>query len=266
MNDELARLSGERILVTGASGSIGTELVDRLLWSHLSAVLATDVWSMDVTRRSKIHAVFADFQPTLVFHLAGAKHAPLGEEDPAEAAQINITGTRNVLERAADHGARVVTASTCKACNPETAYGATKLIAERMTLNAGGSVARFFNVRESSGNVFEIWRRLPEVAPIPVTPCKRRFMSVDAAVRLLLWTAHLPSGRYTVTGTRPELMADVAAALYPDRAVVHIPPRTGDRIEEPALAAQERAFPVKHGIARVVSPHDQTAVREQVAA
>lgn len=260
------RLEGERILVTGAAGSIGTRLVEKLLWSHSSLVEPTDRDTMDVTSYLDVEFAFTQFRPTLVFHLAGAKHAPLGEEDPTEAAAVNITGTEQVLHCARNYGARVVTASTCKACNPETAYGATKLIAERMTLNAGGSVARFYNVRETCGNVFAIWKALPASEPIPITACTRRFMSVDDAVRLLVWCAVLEPGRYTIAGARSENMWTVASQLYPGRAVRPIPLRRGDRRDEPAWATQETVSAAAPGIVRVVSPHDQAAVAEEVAA
>jgi FlaA1/EpsC-like NDP-sugar epimerase len=251
-----------RALVTGAAGSIGSALVSALSGD----VLTTDRDSLDVTDAFETKRAVRAFEPTVIFHLAGAKHAPLGEEDPWEAAEINICGTRNVLEAAADVGARVVTASTCKACNPETAYGATKLIAERMTLNAGGSVARFYNVRESSGNVFELWRAIPEDEPIPVTPCSRRFMSIDEAVNLLLRCAVLPSGRYTVAHAESESMETVARQLYPGRALTFIPPRRGDRLEEPAWASQERAYHEVEGILRIVATHDLEPAREALAA
>lgn len=259
-------LDGARVLITGANGSIG-----QALSAHLGRhnVLPTDVvgvLDLDVTSPSAVYVRFMQFKPTLVFHLAGAKHAQLGEEDPAEAAKINITGTSNVLYEAAKYGARVVTASTCKACNPETAYGATKLIAERMTLNAGGSVARFFNVRESSGNVFELWRDLPESAPIPVTPCLRRFMSMDDAVRLLIHAAEAPSGRYTVSTAKLQAMAEVASETWPGRQQVKIAPRRGDRREEPALSSCEWVSLPVGGIVQVTSPHDIEHAREEVAA
>jgi FlaA1/EpsC-like NDP-sugar epimerase len=221
---------------------------------------------MDVTDTRTVGRVVSAFKPDVIFHLAGAKHAPLGEEDPWEAANINITGTRNVLRAAKWGGARVITASTCKACNPETAYGATKLIAERMTLNAGGSVARFYNVRESSGNVFELWRAVPKSDPIPVTPCRRRFMSVSEAVRLLLRCVELPPGRYTLGNVRSEDMAGVAHALYPGRAITFIPARRGDRLEEPVMASQEVAFKVGEGIWRIKSTHDQLDLEEASSA
>ena len=259
MNEELFALQDEHILITGAQGSIGSALA-----KALPHAVATDKDTMDVTK-SHTWLAITEMRPTLIFHLAGAKHAPQGEEDPNEAAQINIFGTQNVLWAAEDVGARVVTASTCKACNPETAYGATKLIAERMTLNAGGSVARFYNVRESAGNVFEIWRAIPEDEPIPFTACKRRFISIDEAVRLLLWSAVLHSGRYTLSNAVSVEMEDVAEATYPDRPRVQIPRRRGDRAEEPLMAKQERPYSTRApGIIRVVSPHD--LVREAVAA
>ena len=111
------------------------------------------------------------------------------------ALEVNVLGTRNVLAHAPE-GSHVVTASTCKACEPETAYGASKLVAERVTLNAGGSVARFYNVVESSGNVFEIWSELDPSEPLEVTPCRRYFISLAEAVSLVVWTAILPPARY----------------------------------------------------------------------
>jgi FlaA1/EpsC-like NDP-sugar epimerase len=251
-----------KTLVTGADGSIGSVLVRALNLKYSAAVLGTDRDTMDVTDARTVGRVVSNFRPGVIFHLAGAKHAPLGEEDPWEAANINITGTRNVLRAAKWSGARVITASTCKACNPETAYGATKLIAERMTLNAGGSVARFYNVRESSGNVFELWRAVPKLDPIPVTPCRRRFMSVSEAVRLLLRCVELPPGRYTLANVRSEEMAGVAYELYPGRAMTFIPPRRGDRLEEPVMASQEMSFEIGEGIWRIASTHDHPSAAE----
>src|SRR5918999_928114 len=161
--------------------------------------------------------------PEVILHLAAAKSAPDGERDPMSALEINVIGTRNVLAHAPS-GCRVVTASTCKSCEPETAYGASKLVAERVTLNAGGSVSRFYNVVESSGNVFELWAQLGRDDPIPVTPCRRYFISLEEAVSLVLWTAILPPARYGFDpGTARELH-DVAADLYPGRPTKSVPP------------------------------------------
>jgi dTDP-glucose 4,6-dehydratase len=196
-------------------------------------------------------------RPDVIFHLAGAKHAPEGEEDPVGVAMTNAIGTANVLAAADAVGARVVTASTCKAANPQTAYGASKLIAERATLNAGGSVARFFNVIETCGNVFRTWEGLAEHESIPVTPAARYFITIREAVALVLWAAVLPPGRYIVNpGRRPRTMPSVAAALYPDRPQQFIPLRRGDRMAEPMLAVEERAMPVSAWLWRITSSHD----------
>ena len=252
----LRELQRHRVLVTGADGSIGSAITMLLNDSGVSTI-GTDVSDCDVTNRGTLADVMERVKPTLVFHLAGAKHAPDGEIDPLDAATINITGTANVVRSTS---ARVVTASTCKSCDPETAYGATKLVAERITLNAGGSVARFYNVPESSGNVFEIWKALPKTDPIPVTMCDRYFVSLNEALALLLWAAVLSPGRYAIAPGSSRDMISVASALYPDRVQVRMPRRRGDRMDEPLHAASETLHPtIVPNIVRIESPHDPEA-------
>ena len=252
----LRELQRHRVLVTGADGSIGSAITMLLNDSGVSTI-GTDVSDCDVTNRGTLADVMELVKPTLVFHLAGAKHAPDGEIDPLDAATINITGTANVVRSTS---ARVVTASTCKSCDPETAYGATKLVAERITLNAGGSVARFYNVPESSGNVFEIWKALPKTDPIPVTMCDRYFVSLNEALALLLWAAVLSPGRYAIAPGSSRDMISVASALYPDRVQVRMPRRRGDRMDEPLHAASETLHPtIVPNIVRIESPHDPEA-------
>ena len=256
ISEPLDVLSESRILVTGAYGSIGGALLD-MLRSNGVSVTATDIAMCDVTSSADVDEIMRIVDPEYVFHLAGAKHAPEGEIDPIQAANINIYGTANIL-RAAPRGIRVVTASTCKACDPETAYGASKLIAERITLNAGGSVARFYNVPESSGNVFEIWDALPESEPIPVAPCRRYFISLSEALALLVWAAVLPSGRYACNPGASRYMWDVAAALYPGRECRLVDRRRGDRPNEPRHASSERVLATRvPRIRRIESPHDK---------
>ena len=253
LDEPLERLAGKRILITGARGSIGSALL-----AHVDAV-ATDVDSLDVRDEAAVQAALASANPEVIFHLAAAKSAPDGERDPMSALEINTLGTRNVLAHAPD-GCHVVTASTCKACEPETAYGASKLVAERVTLNAGGSVARFYNVVESSGNVFEIWAQLPPDQPIPVTPCRRYFISLAEAVSLVLWTAILPPARYGFDPGSAREMRAVAADLYPDRAVHSIPARRGDRLVEPLAARHEHVEQdAQASLLRIVGAHDLAA-------
>jgi FlaA1/EpsC-like NDP-sugar epimerase len=250
LDEPLARLAGKRILITGANGSIGSALLQ-----YIDAV-ATDVDSLDVRDEAAVREALVAAQPEVVFHMAAAKSAPDGERDPMSALEINVLGTRNVLAHAPG-SARVVTASTCKACEPETAYGASKLVAERVTLNAGGSVARFYNVVESSGNVFETWAQLGPDDPIPVTPCRRYFISLAEAVSLVLWTAILPAARYGFDPGTAREMHDVAAALYPNRVIESIPPRRGDRLVEPLAARHEHVEQdAQPSLLRIVGAHD----------
>lgn len=256
-------LAGKRVLVTGAAGSLGSELVPALR-GHGAAVFGCDIGRLDVRDSHDVRDTFQNFSLTLVFHLAAMKHAPDGETDPAAFAATNVDGTANVLQAAEKAGARVILASSCKACDPETVYGASKLIAERMVLNAGGSVARFFNIPESSGNVFELWRSLPEDEPIPVAPCTRYFQSLERAVGLLLALVSLPAGRYCVDPGPARRMVDVAAELYPGRPLLRIYPRRGDRLHEPLCASHERLSGA--GIFKIESPYDPVPAREAVAA
>ncbi len=222
-------------LVTGASGSVGSALVERIEGECYS----TDLPLLDVTDYERALELCEEIEPTVIFHLAGAKHAPQGELDPVQVATVNIGGTLNVLEAAREVGAKVVLASTCKACDPETAYGASKLIAERMVLNEGGVVVRYFNIPEASGNVFRLWESLPEDEPLPVTDCWRYFVSMEQAVSLTLVAASLPSGRYAPEPGDPQWMPHVASRLYPGREQIRIPRRRGDRYREPRLAMCE---------------------------
>jgi FlaA1/EpsC-like NDP-sugar epimerase len=256
--DDLAepveRLRTRRLLVTGAAGSIGSSVTSALQHTGVTAC-PTDLLDLDITDPDQVDAIFKERRPDLVVHCAGRKWAEDGEQAPQAVTEVNANGTANLI-RALPATARLVTVSTCKACNPETVYGATKLIAERMTLNASGSVARLYNVVESCGNVFEHWAALPTDAPVPVTPCSRYFMSIREAVALVLWAAVLPPGRYISDPGAPRQMADLAADLYPGQPLVPIAPRRGDRIAEPRIAHNEFAHPVRGPIERVTSRHD----------
>lgn len=250
------------ILVTGSSGSIGHALVRELNRRGdfvLKFDLADGRWNVLDPVSLMIAMQQGDDEGdrvTHVFHLAGAKHATIGEEDPIGAVQTNVIGTHNVVEVAAHHDAQVILASTCKAAQPETVYGASKLAAERIVLNAGGSVARLYNVSESSGNVLRIWEALPADAPIPVTPCKRTFITRDEAVWLFIQIMGMPPGRYASSRGMHISMRDLAQLEYPDRERVEMEPRRGDRIVEPQLGDHEVKSMPRPGIMQIHNPHD----------
>ena len=252
LEQPLTALYAERIAVTGASGGLGRALVRTFAAAGIE-VCATDVDTVDVTAAVDV-ARLRD--ATLIFHLAAAKDACEGEARTEFALRTNAVGTANVVAL----GVRTVFASTCKAASPETVYGASKLIGERLTLNAGGSVARLFNVHDSPRNVFESWAALPPGEPLPVTDCTRFFISSREAVALLLWTAVLPRGRYALGDAVARTMRAVAAALYPGRPIRTIPRRRGDRAQEPFCAPYESVeTEIVRGIVRIASAHDGAA-------
>ena len=207
---------------------------------------------------SKVEKLMLNFKPDLIFHLAGAKHAPEGEVNTWSTLDINSNGTKNLLSFKSP-STKFVLASTCKAANPEVVYGASKLIAERMVLNEKGSVARFFNVIETAGNVFEIWDKIPSDMPIQVASvCERHFISLDEAIGLLIYTAKSFPGRYLVNSSALIKMNDVAERLYPNREKIIISPRRGDRISEKFLASSEsiEKFLLNNSVIKVSSIHD----------
>lgn len=250
-----AHYKHHRVLVTGAHGSIGAALTLELA-RHNVNVIPTDQQTLDVTSTTSC-SLITQLNPTIIFHLAGAKHAPEGETSPAEAMTTNTNGTINVLNAANTINARVITASTCKACNPETAYGATKLLAERITLNNGGTVARYYNVIQTQGNVFDIWKNTPPTHPIRYTDCTRYFITLPQALYLTLWAGILLPARYTHDPGKPHHMKTIARNAYKHRVLQETPRRRGDRKHEPLHATNETITPTHvPGINQIQNPND----------
>ena len=252
----------QRILITGADGSIGRALAARIKNYDNVECLTTDIVGgheyLDVTDFQNVFSVINKFSPTIIVNIAGAKHAPLGEKEIWKTLSINTIGMKNIID-AASRDCKVVLTSTCKANNPEVVYGASKLIAEKMVLNAGGSVARYFNVVETSGNVFEIWEKTAIDEPIKVaSECERHFISVEESVGLIMYTMIAPQGRYIINSTDKRSMQDIANSLYPNREKISIPPRTGDRICELFKSSSEEAesFHLNRSVIKLRSIHD----------
>jgi FlaA1/EpsC-like NDP-sugar epimerase len=234
----LEMLRRERVLVTGAAGEIGRPLVERLQEAGVR-VFPTDIngeaTHMDVRVVESVRRIVAYFDPTVVVNLAAAKLAPAGEIDPWRAASVNVNGVVNLLET----GVRVVQASTGKAVEPQTCYGASKLIAERMVLNRGGTVVRYVNVPEAGPSMVTIWEALGEDEPIPVTPCTRYVMTLNEAIGLTVWAAVLPAGRYKLDAGPEVMISEYAARYFPGRALIGMPLRRGDRRDEPHHGTHE---------------------------
>ena len=224
--DAMARLiGGRRILVTGAGGTIGSELVRQIAALAPARLILVDNsefllyaidgelrerWPelaiqpllADVRERSRVEAVIAQEQPQIVFHAAALKHVPMVEANPIEGVLTNVIGSRNVAETARAHGAQlVVMISTDKAGDPASVMGATKRLAEaicqaldldearRLALGTRFVTVRFGNVLGSTGSVVPLFtRQLAAGGPLTVThpEVSRFFMTVREAVELVL--------------------------------------------------------------------------------
>jgi FlaA1/EpsC-like NDP-sugar epimerase len=245
-------VADRRIVVTGGDGYLGRRIV--ALLNALGARPVVFDAPADVLNREQL-ATIAD-PATWCLHLAAHKHAPAGEDLPGIVADLNVRGTQYVVDAFGD---RVVVASTCKAADPMTVYGASKLIAERIALNAGGRVVRLVNVLGSSGSVLSLWSLYPAARPLPVTDNLRMWMTAREAAHLLVATLDFPTGRYVPAVDPPEPVALLAERAYPGRAIEWVPQRRGDRERERLIAEYEVAFPFGPGVVRVVHPADASA-------
>jgi len=218
-------LSGKRVLITGAGGSIGRELSRQIArWNPSELIilghgensifetlleLKEDYSSLqltpiiaDVKDRNRLRSVFQYAQ--VIFHAAAHKHVPLMQANVAEAILNNVIGTRNVVEAALENNVeRLVLISTDKAVHPANVYGATKRLAEMIVLDAAHhtqraySVVRFGNVLGSRGSVIPIFRRqIANGGPVQVThpDMERYFMTIPEAVHLVLQAAAMGHG------------------------------------------------------------------------
>ena len=225
------KYSGKTILITGAGGSIGSEICRQLLNYNIKKLVAVGrgEFSMynlirilnddagflqsppdivyriaDIKDYRLMDAIFSEHRPEIVFHAAAHKHVPLMEFNEAEAMQNNVQGTKNVLELARRHGTgEFVFISTDKAVNPTSIMGATKRIAEILTnyyCRTGGlttTIVRFGNVIGSRGSVIPLFmEQIERGGPVTVThpDVTRYFMSIPEASLLVLNAAAYSAG------------------------------------------------------------------------
>ncbi len=222
-----AALTGKRVLVTGAGGSIGREICRQIArWGPQMLILLghgensifeamlelrEDFPSLpfqlviaDIRDMPRIHNIFADYRPQVVFHAAAHKHVPLMESNIQDAITNNIIGTKNIVQAAsAVDSELLVLISSDKAVRPVNVMGATKRIAEMIVLEAAHrtghaySVVRFGNVLGSRGSVVPLFKRqIAHGGPVTVThpDMKRYFMTIPEAVHLVLQAAAMGQG------------------------------------------------------------------------
>jgi len=218
-------LTGKVVAVTGAAGSIGSELCrqiakmrpERLVLAEIDEsrlyelyLEMEDAWPgvarmriCDVRDKRKMMRIMSEERPDVLFHAAAYKHVPIMEDEPEEAIRANVLGTMNVLDACAQHAcSRVVLISTDKAVDPRNVMGATKAVAELLMLAAvrrgvAAVAVRFGNVLGSRGSVVPIFEeQLKRGGPVTVThpAVTRYFMTIPEAARLVLQAQAMSDG------------------------------------------------------------------------
>ena len=232
MNNKLIseEMNSKSILVTGAAGSIGSEIVRQLVAYFPSKIILVDqaesglfdleyelvgripsnteivVKVADVSDINRMSYIFRTHKPSIVFHAAAYKHVPLMEKNPYEAVKINILGTRILADLAAENGVdKFVMVSTDKAVNPTNVMGATKRFAEMYTqsmnqlegMHTKFIATRFGNVLGSNGSVIPLFKKqIERGGPVTVThpDITRYFMTIPEACELVLEAATMGEG------------------------------------------------------------------------
>lgn len=230
--------AGKTVLVTGAAGSIGSELCRQFSKMGVSKLVLFDNAETpmhnirleledtcpdlnfipiigDVRSLDRLDYVFREHHPAVVFHAAAYKHVPLMEENPCEAVHVNVIGSRNVADKCLEYGiSMMVMVSTDKAVNPTNIMGCTKRLAEIYVQSLGLAVAtgivkgntkfvttRFGNVLGSNGSVIPRFRKQIECGgPVTVTDpeINRFFMTIPEACRLVMEAATISTGNQIV--------------------------------------------------------------------
>ena len=282
-----ASLAGRVVLVTGAGGSIGSEICRQVKRFGPSELLMLDrdesalhgvqlsieghallsdenLLVADIRDRERIRAIFQSRRPDVVFHAAALKHLPLLEMHPEEGIKTNVWGTYNVLEAALDFGAdRFVNISTDKAADPTSVLGCTKLLAERLTADAATRTkgkfvsVRFGNVLGSRGSVLPTFRAQIEAGgPVTVThpDVTRYFMTTEEAVSLVMQSSVIGSpGEVLVLDMgEPVRIDDVARRLIARSGrtieIRYTGLRPGEKLHERLVGTDEIAVSREHAL------------------
>jgi len=272
------RFAGRTVLVTGAGGSIGSELCRQLLKFRIARLVALgrgefSIYSLakslaeqmyflengaeivyriaDVGDARMLDGIFAAYRPDIVIHAAAHKHVPLMEFNEAEAIRNNVLGSRNVFDAAHRHGtAECVMVSTDKAVRPTSVMGASKRVAELVAMyyflenGLNTSIVRFGNVIGSRGSVIPLFReQILKGGPVTVThpEVTRYFMSIPEASILVLNAAAYASGGevFALDMGKQYRVADVARSLI--RLFGYVPERD-IRIEYTGLRPGEKLY------------------------
>ncbi len=292
--DVLAAFRGKRVLVTGAGGSIGSELCRQLAALEPAALILFEYGEnnlfdidaeirplmgdrtvtalADIRDAAVVKRIFARHRPQVVFHAAAYKHVPMMESHPTAAVDNNVRGTRNIVEAAHAHGVeRFVFVSTDKAVNPTNVMGASKRAAEMIvqakarTSTTKMCCVRFGNVLGSRGSVLHTFRRqIERGGPVTVThpDMTRFFMTIPEAVRLVLQAGAAGKGGevFLLDMGEPVRISDMAAQMIRlagqegEIAIEYVGLRPGEKLYEELVHDGESARPSAIEGINIVTP------------
>ena len=290
------QLKDKTILITGAAGSIGSEIVRQVLNFNPKNVIVLDhaetplhnlcletqtmnfstkivAVIADVRSKKALEKVFKNYNPHVVFHAAAYKHVPLMEENPSQAIQTNIKGTKNLADLACKYQVKkFVMVSTDKAVNPSNVMGASKRIAEKYVQSLflknqreyvqGGTkfiTTRFGNVLGSNGSVVPLFtKQIAEGGPVTIThqDIIRYFMTIPEACQLVLEAGAMGNGGeiYIFDMGKPVRIIDLArkmiklAGFIPDKEIKIkiVGLRPGEKLYEELLNDTSKTLPTHH--------------------
>ena len=290
-----ADLNGKTIIVTGAAGSIGSEIVRQVLKFEPALLVmvdqaetpmhslqleiaelksGSDVIAViaDIRNKDMMRNVFAQYQPDMVYHAAAYKHVPMMENNPSQAIQTNVMGTKNLADLSAEFGVKkFVMVSTDKAVNPSNVMGASKRIAEKYVQalqarifetgqgNTRFITTRFGNVLGSNGSVVPLFtKQIEQGGPITIThpDIIRYFMTIPEACQLVLEAGTMGNGGevFIFDMGKPVKIVDLAtkmiklAGLTTDKdiKIEFTGLRPGEKLYEELLNDTSRTLPTYH--------------------
>jgi len=317
-------LSGRRVLITGCAGSIGSELVRQIALCKPSNMLLVDqaetpehnirlMMARDypdvvaetvvtsICKADRMEQLFAEFRPEYVFHAAAYKHVPMMEDNPSEAVQNNIYGTKVIADLSVKYGVRkFVMVSTDKAVNPTNVMGCSKRICEIYVQSLDSELkwqqnkkrrdgqadtteptqfvtTRFGNVLGSNGSVIPLFReQIRRGGPVTVTDPRivRYFMLIPEACKLVLEAGTKGNGGeiFVFDMGKPVKIADLAQRMIQLSGATNVEIqftglRPGEKLYEEVLNVEEGTKPSFHEKIRIaeIRPYDYSVVNRQVA-
>ena len=299
-------LSGQRILITGSAGSIGSEMVRQiavykpaalmlidqaetpehdlqLMMAKDYADIPTETIVTSICKKDRMEHVFREFRPDYVFHAAAYKHVPMMEENPSEAVQNNIYGTKVIADLSVKYGVKkFVMVSTDKAVNPTNVMGCSKRICEiyvqalGKTTNTQFVTTRFGNVLGSNGSVIPLFKeQIKNGGPVTVTDERivRYFMLIPEACKLVLEAGTKGNGGeiFVFDMGKPVKIADLAKRMIRlsgahNVSIKYTGLRPGEKLYEEVLNDLEGTKPTFHEKIRIaeVRQYDYAVVSKDI--